>query len=217
MSHIAKSDVFNGRSSYLETLIAKKRGHSLNRNDVDYSVENQLSNTNKIQILFIYLVIPVIVTIILYFMMYSNPLGWLYSLVSGLMFYIFLVYTYPIPLDSVFNEWVLTDKKILFSKNQKIISTLLPFNIIVKNNDQEIMLSDIVNVELTSKTNGFHMENSFSLGPWSPKISPSLQTEYILTIKIKDGTSVNLSGKNSDLILNTILKFLNLNIDIIVN
>ncbi|MBS4761518.1 hypothetical protein KG089_02200 [Carnobacteriaceae bacterium zg-ZUI252] len=212
MNTISKATDLNQKNTYLETVMIENKGQILNRNDIDCSFNNPLSATNKMQIGFIYLCIPIIVATMIYVMVYSNPLSWLYGLLSGVMVYTLFVYAYPIPLDSVFQEWVITNDNILFSKQQLPSAIMLPFYVMAKKTTAKIELNDIANVYLSSKSNGARMENGFSFGTWSPKMNPFLQNEYHLTIKEKDGAMIELRTKNSDLMLQTIVTFLNAHI-----
>lgn len=216
MNSISREHTSVQSVSYLDKWLAANKGRILTSHDISYTMENKTYHTSRMHVLFIYGVIPLFVTALIYGMQYADPMGWLYSLAVGMMLYVALVYTYPLSLESVYHEWTLSGDKLLFSNSQTPNMLVLPWYVWGKRLDSTLLIENIESVQLSTKTMGTRMENSFSFGAWSPKMNPFLQTEYILHIQVKDGSVMRWSSKNSELVFYTIMRFLNASVPVTV-
>lgn len=173
---------------------------------------NRESSTSKLKLILTYFVVPILAALFIGVLAVHTKLNILYAFMTLFVVYILLVYTFPIPLDSVINEWKLSYNTICFVNDKNLSKLYVPFYVVFqKRYEQELTIADIDNVTLSIQSNGYHMDKGFALNAWSSYMNPDLQTMYVFDMKLTNGKIVKLSSKNTALVLSTISAVVNAN------
>lgn len=202
---------------HTQTTLAKLLGsfpnNSINQQTVSKLPNgNRESSTSKLKLILTYFVVPILAALFIGVLAVHTKLNILYAFMTLFVVYILLVYTFPIPLDSVINEWKLSYNTICFVNDKNLSKLYVPFYVVFqKRYEQELTIADIDNVTLSIQSNGYHMDKGFALNAWSSYMNPDLQTMYVFDMKLTNGKIVKLSSKNTALVLSTISAVVNAN------
>lgn len=150
--------------------------------------------------LLLLLLVPLLSSVLCYFLLMNNNLNWLWSILVFIFVYLFLIYNVPLGLEELTQEWRFEADRIVYMEinAHKIFLSFLLLN---KNKYfNKIYYSNIAKIETIPFKKDDRIDNTLAFGPYSPRLHPSLQAFSLIKVIEKTGSETILRSRNANLL-----------------